>query len=604
MKKRGMFIFFVLLIFSFAAIISADSSTNQTKVNNAYTCLNNRVSGNCSSFTTEEKSFIVLATGQCQSELMSDSYNSGQCWPSSSCTVKATAEAILALKNAGTDTEAAEDWLLSQNATATGITWYLEIDSQNATSCSVKYPSGQPYKVNINDNKQLSGGAGSCLTLSPDGYLLKVSPSCYGQDFSISCSNDFLTTTLFQKTTTSTIYVSDQTSSAASGGTTTENVKSYCFANKGVCDYEGSLWSALVLNSKGVDVSAYLPYLITSADDNQRYLPDAFLYAITADNNYEVSLLSKQESSEYWMESGNKYYDTALALYPLQQESPQEKINAENWLQSSQDPQGCWENNVRDTAFILASVWPGQTSGTSGTTTSPDCTSNGYYCTTSTACTGTTLGEYSCPSSLNICCSIQPPLETCSQQGGSLCSSTQQCNGGSFTTSSDSTGSYCCVNGGSCLTPTTSQCESNSGICRIGSCQTGEQENTNYECSIQGDICCTTTTTTTTSGGSTLWIWILIILIILVAVGILFRDKLRKAWNNMRKGKQGPAPGAAPYRPYMPPPRYIPPMRVPERRIIPPPSTPQSQPQPIRRMPSKSQKELDEVLKKLKDMGK
>lgn len=602
MKKRGVVIFLVLLFFCFALIAAADNSTDQAKIDKAYSCLDNKTSTKCATLTTEEKSFTVLATGKCQSELVADSKNSGQCWPSASCTVKATAQAILALKNTGTSVESAKNWLLTQNATATGITWYLEIESQNSTSCTVRY-SSQSYVVNIDENKKLSGGAGTCLSLSPDGYLLRVAPSCYAIDLSVSCNKDFLTTTLFKSASSSTIYVSDKTSSAASGGTTTENIKSYCLANKGTCDYEGTLWAALALDSTGVDVSAYIPYLITLAENNQRYLPDAFLYALTASDDYRTSLLSEQKSSQWWMESGNKYYDTALALYPLQQESPPEKANAQTWLLGAQDSQGCWQGSIRDTAFILASVWPRAV--TSSTTPSPSCTSAGYYCTNPSECTGTTLGSYSCASSINICCSVPVQSETCAEQGGIKCSSSQTCSGGTTTDASDVLyPETCCINGGTCITPQISDCESNSGICRVGGCSTGEQEST-YSCTLQGDICCTSSTTPS-GGGSYWWIWVLVVLIVLVVIAILFRNKIRKAWQNMRKGKkgptQGPGPGQFPFfrPPYNPPTRYMPPARAPERRII-----PQAQARaPVRRPPSKSQKELDEVLKKLKEMGK
>ena len=609
MKKRGLVILLLLLVFSFsfiAVVSAADNSTSQGQVDKAYSCLNNKTSGKCSSLSTEEKTFTVLATGQCQAELMSDSSNSGQCWPSSSCTVKATSQAILALKNTGRSTQSAENWLLSNNATATGLTWYLEIDSPNSTSCNVQY-SGQAYTVNIDENKKLSGNAGSCLTLSPDGYLLRVSPSCYSQDISVSCANDFLTTTLFQQTGSPTIYVSDKTSSAASQGTTTENIKSYCLANKGTCDYEGTLWGALALNSFGVDVSAYLPYLITMAESNQRFLPDSFLYALTANNDYKVSLLSEQKSSEYWMESGDKYYDTAVALYPLQSESPQEKINAQNWLLSTQDSGGCWQGNIRNTAFILASVWPKQISSGTGASV-PDCTASGYYCMSSASCTsasGNALSQYTCSSSINICCSQPQQTQTCSEQGGSLCSSGQTCIGGTIVGSSDATNSQLCCLGGSCQIQQSSQCDLNNGVCRPGTCNSGEQASTNYACTLQGDTCCIASGGTSITGGSSLWIWILVILIVLVLIGILFRKKIRQMWQNRKKKGSQTGPGQGPF--FRPPfnpspmlPRYNPPMRPPERRIMPPSQPPQM----MRRPASKSQKELDDVLKKLKDMGK
>ncbi|MEK6833652.1 MAG: hypothetical protein AABY32_06420, partial [Nanoarchaeota archaeon] len=144
----------------------------------------------------------------------------------------------------------------------------------------------------------------------------------------------------------------------------------------GECKYEGSLWATFVLNtlengaSKKYDISKYMPYLITMMDEteNQAYLPESFLYFLTGE--FESELLSKQIFNEYWEVSENKYsryYNTALALWPLyyprDPESPLEKKYAKEWLLEDQEDtgknSGCWNNgNIRDTAFILYSIWP------------------------------------------------------------------------------------------------------------------------------------------------------------------------------------------------------------------------------------------------------
>ena len=118
------------------------------------------------------------------------------------------------------------------------------------------------------------------------------------------------------------------------------------------------------------------------------------------------------------------------------------------------------------------------------------------------------------------------------------------------------------------------------------------------------------------------WILLLLFLIILVVVGIIFRDKLRMWWMKF-KSKFGKGKGKPSSPPLMSPfpssrrrrrrilPRRTPPANVrrtspgmPERRILlPAPEKPKS---PSRRPlgKSKTQKELDGVLKKLKDMSK
>lgn len=591
MKKRGLVflcLFLVLSIFLFSIAAAQSNDTEQEKVNLAYQCLTDKVSGKCSSLSSEERAFSALATGDCRADLTSD--------PKFKTDVKYTSQAVLALKG-NSDGEA---WLASRNATPTELVWFLEIESNNASSCSIQY-SGQSYTVNIDDNKKLSSNAGSCLVLAQDDYWLRVSPSCYGTEFSVSCDQGFLTTLLFKKSTSSTIHVLEKTSSAASGGTTKEKVESYCFTQGSgtSCDYESSLWAAFVLDSRGKDVSEYIPYLITLADENQRLLPEAFLYALTANTEFKVSLLSKQKNSQWWMESGDKFYDTALALYPLQAETPQEKTNSKNWLLNSQDTNGCWENNIRNTAFILASIWPRQSGADGGGL--PDCEDAGYFCTSTAACDtgeGEILGEFDCPS-LYKCCTTPVAIETCSETGGEICSSSQRCIGGTDLDASDlRAGEICCVGGSCSAEEEVSDCELNSGICRIESCSSTEEESV-YSCSLSNDICCVQKT----GAKSYWWIWVLLTLIILVALGIIFRDRLRMFWHRMRSGgsKPGQRPSPPHYPPYFPGYQQRPIMhRPPERRIL------SAQPlrRPIAMAKSGAQKELDEVLKKLKDMSK
>jgi len=582
MKKKEFLFLCLFLVLSLSLVFAAENDTEQTKINHAYQCLTDKVSGKCSTLTTEEKVFSALATGNCRSDLSGDSKFKTD--------VKYTSQAILAM-NGNSD---AESWLVSRNVTPTELVWFLEIEATGASSCSIQY-SGQSYNLNIDEDKKLSSNAGSCLVLAQDNYWLRVSPSCYTTEFSVSCNQNFLTTLLFKKSTSSTIHVSEKTSSAASGGTTKEKVESYCFAQGNSCNYESSLWAALALDSLGKDISSYLPYLITLADENQRFLPEAFLYTLTANTEYKNSLLSKQKSNQWWMESGDKFYDTALALYPLQSETPQEKTNSKNWLLGAQDVNGCWENNIRNTGFILASIWPRQTGGeTSGL---PDCEDAGYYCSTAAACSGEVLSEFDCPGSLQKCCSTPPVIETCSEQGGDICSSNQRCVGGTNVDASDLRSSEICCASGSCgVVQEASTCELNSGICRAGGCADSEQE-TLYSCDLSGDSCCIQKT----GGKSYWWVWVLIILITLLVFAIIFRDRLKLFWFRLSsRGKStGPRP---PYHPQYSPIGFQRPLmqRVPERRIL----LPQPIRKPIAKAASGAQKELDEVLKKLKDMSK
>jgi len=590
MKKRVFSVLIILLIFamSFAVAeennsdIAVDNSDNeQSKINTAYSCLENKVEDKCSSLSSEEKIFSLLEIKKCKDEVEEDLNDRKN--------IKLVAQAILALDEVGSSDDDAEDWLLSQNATPSDIDWLLQVESSEATDCSATY-DGSLHPFSISEDKKINSNAGNCLTLS-DEYWLRVALTCYEKEFLISCDKGFQTNFLYKKKTSSTIYVSEKTNSASAEGTITEKVSSVCFASGGVCDYEGSLWAALVLNSKGYDISYYLPYLVTMADENTEYLPESFLYLLTNYQDFRNDLLLKQKAN-YWDESGDKFYDTALALYPFQYSEPSEKTNAKSWLLEIQDKTGCWKGNIRNTAFILYSVWP-----KISTPDEEDCEDSGYYCISSKSCTdaGGNELDFDC-AGVFVCCSKEKTLETCAEQNGKICSSNEECDGLEIDASVLSSGETCCI--GSCKIPLVdekTECEKNNGVCRSFECNNNEEESS-YTCDA-GDTCCIQKTEK-----NYLWIWILVILIILVVAGIVFKDKLRRFWFKVKskfgKSKPGPRAGFKPPRGF--PPSGVPPRRMIQRRILPP-----SHRRPARPSPrAKPSGELNDVLEKLKDMGK
>ncbi|MEK6883546.1 MAG: hypothetical protein AABY22_28215, partial [Nanoarchaeota archaeon] len=197
--KRGFIISLFLIVFLISFISAQENNTADEKIDKAYQCLEDKVKDKCSSLTLEEQIFTVLSIGKCSEELISNSKNNGECWPKSSCNVKSTAQAVLALDEAGKDTGKAEQWLFSQNRTPADLIWYLEIEvPDSASSCKISY-SDRDYIIQINEDKTLSSGAGSCLDLAAGNYWLKVAPSCYSREFTISCDKGFLTTLLYQK---------------------------------------------------------------------------------------------------------------------------------------------------------------------------------------------------------------------------------------------------------------------------------------------------------------------------------------------------------------------------------------------------------------------
>lgn len=541
MKKIGVVI---LILFLFFPLITAQNGSINAK---AEDCIKDRITDEkCSGFSLEEQIFSLLTIGECKDEILDDSKN-GECFPEKDCSTKLTAQAVLALNKDGFSTSKPEAWLLKQAKSTSELSWYLQIDSSKKTNCEISY-EGSDYSVTLRENKQLDSNAGSCLRLENAGYWLRVSTTCYGTEFKISCDESFSTSLLYEKISSSEVFVSGGTKSSSAGGEIKQEVESLCFAESGSCNYETTLWTAFVLDSLGKNIDAFLPYLVTLADDKQGYFPESFLDTMTTSETFHKDVITSQDSEGFWDKSGDKFYDTAVALLSLE---GLEKTSVLAWLEDVQGSDGCWQNNLRNTAFILYAGWLKQTSTTS---------------------TG--------------------PTESCADLNGEVCSSSEECDEFEI----DSTDGDCCL--GLCKEKSApsekSECEKKNGRCR-SACLSDEEEK-NYDCD-SGDVCCLKKE----SGGSYWFVWLLVILIILVVIGIIFRNKLGYYWFRLIskfKSKPGPSPGdsGSPGPPTFPQPQMS---RTTPRRILPP-----SQHQrPAPRKPQKDDKEFADVLKKLKDMS-
>ncbi len=600
MKERLLlFCLFAIILSSFAAAAIAECAAGDDacQIDNGYSCLNDEISNKtCSNLGSEEKVFSLLATGKCSSEVKDDSkYKSD---------IKYTSQTILGMQEAGSVNSDAKSWLFSKNRTTDSIDWFLEIESPNQTTCTVSYSSSNT--ITINDDKTINSvTGGSCLTKSTNGYWIKIDQGCFDEEFEVSCDRQFLTTLLYKSQNSDTIYVSEKASSASAGGTAKEKVGSLCFSgsgSSGACNYEETLWAALALNAIGVNVSDYIPYLVTQEFENEDLLPEAFLYRLTSNVEFKNQLLAKQINNKWWELDQERYFGTALALMPLQYEEPQQKKDSLNWLlNEAQEESGCWNSeNIRDTAFLLYSISPRATSGISGSS----CIGSGFFCLSQINCQGNVLPGYSCSGAF-VCCAQDLVSESCSVQGGEICSPSQNCVGVNSVVSEASglgSGEICCLQG-TCQNQQTSalsECETLGGSCRPSSCLDNEQKTSN-SCTFSGDICCIPKT----KSGISLWIWVLLLLIVLAVLGIIYRDKLRPYWFMMRskfQGDKGPASGSIVNSGPRSPPGFGP-MPPTLRRPI------QMQrhgrgTMPRRSPRARSQGEIDEVLKKLKEIGK
>jgi len=584
--KKGVQIFIILFILSITLIIAQDSE--QTDIDKAYSCLEDELGDNCGNTrSTKQAAFNLLAVGY-KSDLQADCKQSldtlkkDNCWgetDTGTCNIKSTALATLALQHIDDNVDDHIDWLLDRKKTNTGLTWFLEIDSNNGTDCDINGKT-----ITIEENKKISGSPPAGLVKAYNDYWFQIND--IEKNYSISCNEDFITALIYQKPGSNVFHISSETNTASEFDTITERVNSYCLSTSSSCDYEGTLWAAIALAKDGKDIAPLIPYLTSMSDkaENKKYLPSAFLYILTNSDDYYSELISLQKSNNYWDESRNKFYDTALSLLALQNVNSDEVERAKKYLLNVQKNSGCWQS---DTAFILHAAWPKNPTLSGGGSGISYCEDFSNFCVPIGDCDlVNTLDNFYCPSSAQVCCQERELDPTCSEKFGIVCNLDQECIGDSVT-SLDS--NYCCI--GDCVEIITiNECEEFGFFCKE-SCSKNQEEKAGYSnaCNF-GDICCGTKPQE--EGGNTLLIVLLIILIILVILAIIFRNRL-KVWFLKRKSgksKSSSRPG--------PPGAFLP------QRIMPRFPQPRRQAPGGRRAPANRDRDFEETMKKLKDMSK
>ncbi len=634
MKKSVLLAASLVLILAIFPLLSAASSINSSVGDNGFACLANKTS-DCSSLSITEKIFTSLATGRCIDYVANSSSSSG-CYngPSStSCDIKTTAQAVLALDNSGKSTNNSVDWLISKQDATSDLNWYLQINSANATTCTINYPGGNAYTATIGNDGKISGASSGCFSPSSNGYWISVGPSCYNTSLTVSCdAPSFTVSALYQRMPSSTyptVYVSPQKQSASNGGTITTSVESYCFAPSGgscssASSYESTLWAILALDTLQYNVSSYLPYITTRISDTPNANYETLAYSILnmVSQGYKQDLINQQRSvtgsagSQYsWDSSVDKYFGTALALLSLQNQDSSEKDQAITWLAGAQGSDGCWNSdNKLDTAFILYSLF-GSRAVSSGTTSTLACSTVGGHCLSYSNCNsagGNDLGsQYSCSSSNYICCSKDLITPSCASQFGQICNlTTESCKGTPVSANDVSPSDQTCCVSGACVSNqqsiVTTACETSGGTCQ-DSCSDNELSSDASCGTGSSQVCCTIQQQYASTSQSHVGLIILLIVLIALAVlGIIFRKKLAPLWLKIKSkffkggkgspmGSNGPRghPGRLPFTPSRP---------MPFNRPMPPRSQPQASKASGRK--PKSSKDVNDVLKKLKEMSK
>ena len=251
-KKKSVYLLFaILLILSSTLVLGQEEDA--TAIDKAYSCLKQELGDNCGGTrSTKQAAFNLMAgahdsstLSQCKSTI--ENLKKTTCWgdtDTGNCNIKSTALATLALQYISQDIDKEVEYLLENKKLETGLTWYLEIDSTNKTTCDINGKS-----IIVEDNKKLSGTPPSGLSRAYNDYWFQIND--IGKNYTISCDKDFLTSLLYQKPGSNVFHVPSKTKFASEFDSITEHVNSFCLTTGGECDYEGNLWASLVLKKEG-----------------------------------------------------------------------------------------------------------------------------------------------------------------------------------------------------------------------------------------------------------------------------------------------------------------------------------------------------------------
>ncbi len=367
--KKGVVI--ILLVAILAITLSTTplilgQTTDDQKVENAFLWLVNQADGKWTVLDSETNALALWALGY-DERLATDGRNAllakqnakEQCWPSTSCKAKDTAFAVIALNAIGQPVDEAIEWLTTRETPfkVGGITWLLQIDSQESTNCTVTYDNKE-YTLSIHEDKTYSWGdtTPSCLNLVDGNYWAKISSGCLDKDYSVSCET--LSTVSLPYRLGTTLYIPSETLFSPAD----VRIKTVCIREGASCNYESTMWTAYALQQTGNDYTHLLPYLIGEAESNEKYIPDALLFLLSGKEEHAVSLLSKQNRQGFWTDVGGrgKYWDSALGIMGVFDYAPENVTRARDWLLKNQNSDGSFgtTRKIKDTAFVLSTVWP------------------------------------------------------------------------------------------------------------------------------------------------------------------------------------------------------------------------------------------------------
>ena len=358
------------------------------------------------------------------------------------CKVVESSLAKIAFDEINTKSGKISNWLLNQSTIFKDIIWLLEVDvarGKNA-SCVILYDSSIAW-FSINESKALYNLTNNeCFELYPASlpYWLRIKKECYGKNFKIKCvvsdGSEYRVTLHYKKNLEDENWYTSRESRQASSAEWIEFfVGAYCLKNPNQeeCDYEGTLIATYALRNEA-DINRFIPYLVIEKENNEKYLPEAFLCLLGIER-YCNELEQLQSQQGFWLAQNSVYgqfYDTALAGLTKKGNLEYENLGAKYYLLTTTNfkevnsyrywlcsEAGC--DKLRDTAFLLYSFWPNRCPGIALAINVTNCEEAGidYSCKASCDVNEIEVPNLRCPSGM-VCCKLVSALTSCEAAGG------------------------------------------------------------------------------------------------------------------------------------------------------------------------------------------
>jgi len=286
---------------------------------------------------------------------------SKHCWPQGSCKIKDTAFALWVLNDFGEDTSGGEEYLRDSMTAALRDNWFLEIITSNNGTCKISYTRGNDNiekTIQVNQGK-FPGCTGNFpntffnLNTCLESNLLNNNPSI---ELDINCNE------LGPSTIISVIYNSGSNYYIIKEATSSRDkiiIENGCFGNSagGSCSFESTLYTNWILSVIGSDITTLL--WLRNNFDRLKTLDNALLYLTVQDQSKEQYITNLKPLQKNDGSFNRVVFDTAFAILALKESGNNEEAQAAiSWLQTKQNSDGSWENNLLKTALVLYAAFP------------------------------------------------------------------------------------------------------------------------------------------------------------------------------------------------------------------------------------------------------